>query len=43
MISGTTPNLDMIAAEGMRFTDDDAETIGMAGLRRHTPQRGGVP
>ena len=43
MMLGTTPHLDTIAAEGMRFTDDDAEASGSAGLRRHTHWRGGVP
>jgi hypothetical protein len=43
MMSGTTPNLDTIVAEGMRFTDDDAEASGIAGLRRHTQRRGEVP
>jgi hypothetical protein len=43
MLSGKTPNLDTIAAEGMRFTNDDAEASGIAGLRRHRQQRGGIP
>ena len=42
MMSGKTPNLDKIVAEGMRFTDDYAEASGIAGLRRHTQRRGGV-
>ncbi|MGH8070878.1 MAG: hypothetical protein ACRERE_37740 [Candidatus Entotheonellia bacterium] len=42
MMSGNTPNLDTIAAEGMRFTDD-AEASDIAGLSRHTPRRGGIP
>jgi hypothetical protein len=42
MMSGKTPNLDTIVAEGMRFTDDDAEASGIAALRRHTQRRGGV-
>jgi hypothetical protein len=43
MMSGKTPNRDTIVAEGMRFTDDDAEAGGIAGLRRHTQRRGGLP
>jgi hypothetical protein len=43
MRSGTTPNPDTIVAEGMRFTDDDAEASGIADLRRHTQRRGGIP
>jgi hypothetical protein len=43
MMPGNTPNRDTIAAEGMRFTAADAEANGVAGLRRHTPRRGGVP
>jgi hypothetical protein len=42
MMLGKTPNLDTIVAEGMRFTDDDAEASDIAGLRRHTQPRGGV-
>jgi len=43
MMSGNTPNRDTIVAEGMRFTADDAEASGIAGLRRHTERRGGAP
>jgi arylsulfatase A-like enzyme len=41
MMSGKTPNLDKIVAEGMRFADDYAEASGIAGLRRNTQPRGG--
>jgi hypothetical protein len=43
MMPGNTPNRDTIAAEGLRFTDADAEANGVGGLRRHAHQRGGVP
>jgi arylsulfatase len=43
LMAGKTPHLDPIAAEGMRFTDEDAEASGIAGFRRHTHSRGGVP
>jgi hypothetical protein len=43
MMAGKTPNRDTIVAEGMRFTDDDAEASGIAGLRCHTQRKGGVP
>jgi hypothetical protein len=42
-MSGKTPHRDTIVGEGMRFTDDDAEASGIAGLGHHTHQRGGVP
>jgi hypothetical protein len=42
MMSGNTPNCDTIVGEGMRFTDDDAEASGIAGLSRYTQRRGGV-
>jgi hypothetical protein len=43
MMSGKTPHRDTLVAEGMQFTDDDAEASGIAGLRHHTQRRGGVP